>query len=638
MLKTIKKISKKPSFSLFFFSNTELDPKSSDYSKELTRKYHRGVNRQKYNLSPGEKIQGFKLIKKELFTDFSLTAYTFQHESLSTPIIHLDTADTNNCFALIFRTPALNNSGLANLLQHMILCGSKGFPVRDPLAHMEGRSLNDYSQMQPWSGPGYSVYPFCTENVKDFENLMGVCLDATLNPVLDRMDFLNEGWRYEFASQEERKGLSISGECYSQMKSYWQIPENIFLESIKSNIFQSHEHMFSNGGTPSEITKSTYRDIVDYWEKFYHPRNMRIFSYGDMDLTKNIEFIEEFLKKHSLIERPFSLVKDFYVPCKKRDEILNVSVKCPPNPEGGPQVQFSLGFLCGDLMKEPSIAVEMNVLSYVLFETPYSPLLRELLLTGKALGFCTGYGFDDSTREGTFTIGVKGITENQVEEIEELILRTLSKINKTGFEKGLVELSINQIELNSKLMRYDFGLNLLNNFVGVYGNCALEDVGLINMEFLKGSENFARILERLKKGERILEGLVKKFLIENDHKVRIVMKPDNDLLKDLYENEKRSLKNQEASMSQEEKERIFLDNEKLEKHRQAIQDLSCLPILELNEIPLEIEKSEFLEEDFNGNKQTSFLNEIMKGFFNRDEGDVCWKPAYEWDDIFKNKN
>jgi Zn-dependent M16 (insulinase) family peptidase len=44
----------------------------------------------------------------------------------------------------------------------------------------------------------HTSYPFSTQNEKDFENLMSVYLDATFHPLLQELDFRQEGFRYDF--------------------------------------------------------------------------------------------------------------------------------------------------------------------------------------------------------------------------------------------------------------------------------------------------------------------------------------------------------------------------------------------------------------------------------------------------------
>jgi len=250
---------------------------------------------------------------------------------------------------------------------------------------MSKRSLNEYSNA--WNGPGYTCYPFCTNNIKDFYNLLGVYMDISFNPLMSYYDFLNEGWRLEFSSPEERKDLSFKGVCYDQMKVYLQMPDSIFLENIKKNLFKNNEYEFINGGSPEEIVKLSYIELMDYQQKFYHPSNCRLFSYGDMDFTKHLEFIDSYFTnkyKEKIKSGNFQSYK--YKKTEKLQVAQNVVVSCPPNQEleKDQQSQFGLTFLCGDISEDPFLAISFNVLAYILFETPYSSFFQSLLASGNS--------------------------------------------------------------------------------------------------------------------------------------------------------------------------------------------------------------------------------------------------------------
>ena len=163
-----------------------------------------------------------------------------------------------------------------------------------------------------------------------------------------------------------------------------------------------------------------------------------------------------------------------------------------------------------------------------------------------------------STREGTFTFGVKNISESQIKEIEMMVITKFQEIVKNGIDRNLIELAINQIELNSKIPKSDFGLTLLNNILGIY---SMSDNHVKNsgLEFLKSNENMKKFLEFMKKKDKYFEKLIQKYFLDNDHKVKIIMKPDNDYIKDQIENEKNLLISIEKQKNTEEKEKIIIE-------------------------------------------------------------------------------
>ena len=74
------------------------------------------------------------------------------------------------------RTVPMDSKGVAHVLEHTALCGSEKYPVRDPFFLMLRRSLNTF--MNAFTSSDYTAYPFATQNVKDFNNLLDIYLDA----------------------------------------------------------------------------------------------------------------------------------------------------------------------------------------------------------------------------------------------------------------------------------------------------------------------------------------------------------------------------------------------------------------------------------------------------------------------------
>lgn len=126
----------------------------------------------------------------------NLTLVRLNHTLTGAEHLHIDTADTNNVFAVILPTHPNNSDGVAHVLEHTALCGSEKYPVRDPFTKMLRRSINTY--MNAWTAADYTMYPFSTQHPQDFANLLAVYLDAVFFPNLNRLDFMQEGHRLEF--------------------------------------------------------------------------------------------------------------------------------------------------------------------------------------------------------------------------------------------------------------------------------------------------------------------------------------------------------------------------------------------------------------------------------------------------------
>ena len=118
----------------------------------------RGVDREPLALRVGQTLHGYTCERIEEIPERNMTAVVLTHKASGARHLHLDTADTNNVFAVAFRTVPKDDMGIAHVLEHTALCGSEKYPVRDPFFHMLKRSVNTY--MNAWTGPDFTAYPF----------------------------------------------------------------------------------------------------------------------------------------------------------------------------------------------------------------------------------------------------------------------------------------------------------------------------------------------------------------------------------------------------------------------------------------------------------------------------------------------
>ena len=173
-----------------------------------------------------DELDNFKVSNIEELPELNSLLIQFEHLDTGARWVHLKNDDPNNLFAVGFRTPPTDSTGIAHILEHTALCGSRRYPVRDPFFAMLKRSLNTF--MNAMTASDWTVYPFATQNRKDFKNLLGIYLDAAFFPLLRENDFLQEGHRLEFSAPTDRKSpLEYKGVVYNEMKGAMAAPSSL---------------------------------------------------------------------------------------------------------------------------------------------------------------------------------------------------------------------------------------------------------------------------------------------------------------------------------------------------------------------------------------------------------------------------
>ncbi|KRW98994.1 Metalloenzyme, LuxS/M16 peptidase-like protein [Pseudocohnilembus persalinus] len=639
---------------------------------EVIPKILRGKHRVIYDLQPGQQIHNFYVKDIQNLPQFNMKAFYLEHNVTKSKYIHLDCSDYNNVFSFILNTPTKDNKGLPYIIEKLILCGSKKFPVRDPfkeIAHI--RSLNTYTE--PQTGNGHIIFPFCTKNEKDYYNLMSLYADSIFNAQLNKQDFYNESCRIEFRDpMNENTELVYRGNVYEDVLQMKQIPDQIFQEEIQKRLFKGTDNQFLPTGELNALKSTTYEDVLSYYNTFFKVYNCHFYSYGDMDFTKNLEFLSMTLlnEKQNFKSQEKDLNKNqnqenlnqynnnqnqqnekqthIILPTQKvniedieeQEYTKEVRLNCSPSfgdPNKGSM--FGVSFLCNDIIKNPETSVGLNALSYTLFDTPMSPLFEGVLQPGYAGAYCPGYGYDMSNKFGTFTIGFKDLQKDfkVMYEIEKEVTKILTDLSKNGFKNYLIDLSLYQLEVAAKQRYENFGVELLQNMIPyIINNQGVHESEQISPIQLLKLTDFKQLKKQIK-DQKLFQNLIKRYILNNPQSVRIMITPYTYYIQDLLQKDSKELEQLKNSYSPMQKKYIIDKTIELEKHLQRIQDTSSLPQLRPTDIEPLVERFEYEEKEVFGCKaiftdqETNDMSYVKMKF---DITDID-KELYNYLEVFK---
>ena len=236
--------------------------------------------------------KNFILKKKINIPEIQSILFELEHTNSKAKLFHISHEDDENLFSLSFKTYPQSSNGIAHILEHTVLCGSKKFPVKDPFFAMTRRSLNTF--MNAMTGMDFTCYPAASQNKKDFYNLLDVYLDAVFNPILDERSFRQEGHRFEFQSKYDTSSpLTIQGIVYNEMKGSMNSPESRLYRYLYKELFTDLTYQYNSGGDPKEITNLSYEELKEFHSTYYHPSRCIFFFYGNIPLESHLDFLEE---------------------------------------------------------------------------------------------------------------------------------------------------------------------------------------------------------------------------------------------------------------------------------------------------------------------------------------------------------
>ncbi|XP_023336821.1 presequence protease, mitochondrial isoform X2 [Eurytemora carolleeae] len=483
-------------------------------------------------------------------------------------------ADENNAFSINFRTTPMNSTGVAHILEHTTLCGSKTFPVRDPFMKMLNRSLSTF--MNAMTGPDYTLYPFSTCNHQDYLNLMNVYLDSVFNPLLREQDFLQEGWRLENDELEDKTSpLIIKGVVFNEMKGAYSDSQQLFGQKLLNSMLPGHTYSYSSGGFPLNIPELSWEELKSFHASHYHPSNSRIFTYGDIPLETHLSTLDSYLDKFQYLNLNTAVPKETRWLSPRSEKMTCASDSMSPDPSK--QSSVAVSYLLSDIT-ELKESFTMQVLGELLTEGPSAPFYKSLIQTGIGAGFSPVTGYDNHIKETTFTVGLQNISSTDVNMIVEKIENTFDQVIKEGFSQDRIDAVLHSYELGLKHRSGNFGLNLIMNMTA-YCNHSTEP-----LEYLRVNKILEWFKAKLKEDNTYLQKKVKQYFKDNTHKLVLSMDPEAGFV----EQEQRKFEDLEhklrANLTQEEKDEIRRKNLELLESQDMKEDASCLPTLRVGDI------------------------------------------------------
>ena len=465
-----------------------------------------------------EEMTSYRLVEKKKIEDLNSMSYLLEHKKSGARIALLSNDDENKVFYIGFRTPPEDSTGVAHILEHSVLEGSRDFPVKDPFIELAKGSLNTFLNAMTY--PDKTVYPVASCNDKDFQNLMHVYLDAVFYPNIYKEPkiFEQEGWHYEMESPEDE--LSINGVVYNEMKGAFSSPDDVLEREITNILFPDTPYSNESGGDPEAIPDLTYEQFLDFHRKYYHPSNSYIYLYGNMDMAEKLEYLDEAYLSH--FDR---ITVDSEIGVQAPFEACAEAGKFYPITESEPEednTYLTYNIVVGDsLDRERYIAFQ--ILDYALCSAPGAPLKQALL--DKGIGKDIYSYYESGIRQSYFTIVAKNANLDRKAEFVECIEENLRSLSQKGIDKKALRAGLNFYEFRYR--EADFGSYPAGLMYGlqVLDSWLYDDAKpFIHIE---AGETYKKLREKAETS--YFEDLIRECMLENTHKGILTLAPRKGL-------------------------------------------------------------------------------------------------------------
>lgn len=540
----------------------------SQHTKEKPAKYR--------SYSVGDTYGNYCFTKIASIEEISCTLLELEHIPSRATILQIARDDPENLFCLSFKTLPSSNNGVAHILEHIVLCGSKHFPVKDPFFSMHRRSLATF--MNALTGSDFTCYPASSQLEKDFYNLLEVYIDAVFHPLITQESFWQEGHRFTLDSKDN---LQIEGVVFNEMKGSMSRIETRLWNFIMQNLLSDTPYRYDSGGTPEEIPNLTREELIAFHKKYYDPSRCLFFFYGDIPIEKHLQYLEEKIL-HSATHKPPlpDLPKQKEYPKSKYIEGNFPIQKNESNESLDKQSYIAFTWLAMPIQNQEDL-LALNVIDSILMSNDASLLCHALLQSG----YCRqAYSqMDAEMSEIPYIIICRGCNTKDRDNLEKIVFSTIRSAIEKGFEQSDIDTALHQLEIERTEINRGFGPFGLNLFM----KAGLLQQHRCDPEIgLKIHELFTNLLEKVK-DPSYLPSIAQKYFIENNHYLCTTFAPDPGLQGREIAEEKAFLEKIQEKMSREDYEDLRKNAIALEEYHKKMkeQDISCLPIITPRDIP-----------------------------------------------------
>ena len=512
----------------------------------------------------------YTLLDKKEYENMGVTVYLYEHNKTKAEVVYVKSADPNKTFGIGFKTPPTNSKGMAHIMEHSVLNGSKKYKTREPFMDMASSSLQTFLNAMTY--PDKTVYPVSSENDKDFYNLTDVYLDAVFNPaILEKKEILDqEGWHYELDDNDIITG--VSGVVYNEMKGALTSSDEVVYNDFISHLYKDSPYEYESGGDPKEIYKISYDEFIDFYKTHYHPSNSYIYFYGDLDIDFYLDHLDkEYLSNYEYknIDIKINVVDNNY------DQILYGTYPASNIEDNSDYLLY--GFLLDNNLDMKDYLTSL-ILTSALFNMDSSPIRNKIVeeIDPEYFYARVGYG----KRKALILQGQKASGE-KIDRFVEIInegLREASKgINKETLKSAFSIFEYSQREQLISVMRgltyflmWDLDKSIYNVFEIVDNLNELRN--LINTNYY--------------------EEFIEKNFLDPANKLVYVSKADLDYNNKQKQEFDQYIENVNSTISKPELETIKEDLEKLHIHQNKVdseEEKATIPVLNIEDVETKIE-------------------------------------------------
>jgi len=225
-----------------------------------------------------------------------------------------------------------------------------------------------------------------------------------------------------------------------------------------------------------------------------------------------------------------------------------------------------------------------RVLAHLLLGNEGAILRKNLLESKLGKSIAKFSGLERELRELVFSVGLEGVKNSEIPEVEKVINTSLAQIMDQEIDDSEVRSALHQIEFKVKEITgdyYPFGLSTVLNFITpwLHGGDVVSFIRIdVDMKKLKDSL----------KDKNYLKEKIKEYFIDNPHKVSLVLRPDHSMKERADQELREKLEKQKIMLNSSQKDKLVQNARLLKERQEKFIDFSLLPKIEVKDLNMKM--------------------------------------------------
>lgn len=467
-------------------------------------------------LYEGQQLYGFTVIKKVPLYEIGAVSIQLMHNATGMEVWHIHCDDKENLFAYIVKTLPEDDRGLSHILEHCILRGSRRFNESNVFSHLLKSSMSTY--LNAWTMHDKTLFIGSSLNEKDFYNLMLAMGDSVFFPLLREETF------YEEAYSIDHRNNKINGVVFNEVLNNCVSPIPVIRKLSIRSVFPDTIYKYSPGGEPLHILDTSYQDVLDFHQKWYHPSNTKVFLAGDIPTEKHLKFLSEQLLAGFTAKDVNGIIP--VQSCWKKPKYIEGVYPGKNFAENEDEQVLSMNWLLGSITN-PNHILSMELVSELLTGHEGAILNNSLKKTGLVGEVMQITGMDTDYNNVVYNLSLKGIKEVNVKKVEEIIFECFGQIADKGIPAEHMKTALQKIRFkNKEIKRYGgpYTLFLLRKALRGWFH------GVPPHESLIFDRQINTIERNIEQRESFIADLIRENLLLNPSRTLLSLKSDTDYM------------------------------------------------------------------------------------------------------------